>query len=262
MQGGKAAVEWVFREEYGRLIASLVRRFADIDIAEEAAGEALVAALEKWPQAGVPANPGGWLTTTAGNRAIDRIRRENQRDAKHQAALMSYDDTPHEPTGPVEDDRLRLLFTCCHPALVPSTAPARGMRASQADGSEMVMTVFPIVRLLSASSWAALIASTLRPRSTVVAMGRCRPTTTSAACCARISPWLATSPPAVILLKTVPVCRDTDLATCGPRARGPLRSVAARCPNGRSVSAIQPTLPMVPTVDNTRSIWSTPASRS
>src|SRR3954467_3214515 len=117
MEGGKAAVERIFREEYGRLIASLTRRFGDIDIAEEAAGEALVAALERWPESGVPPNPGGWLTTVAGNRAIDRLRRENQRDAKHRAALMSYDDTPHEPTGPVEDDRLRLLFTCCHPAL-------------------------------------------------------------------------------------------------------------------------------------------------
>jgi len=123
MQGAAAAIERVFREEYGRLIASLVRRFGDIDIAQEAAGEALVAALEKWPESGVPPNPGGWLTITAGNRAIDRIRREKQRNAKHQAAFMysplssAYDDTPHEPTGPVEDDRLRLLFTCCHPAL-------------------------------------------------------------------------------------------------------------------------------------------------
>src|SRR3954454_1543102 len=119
MQSGAAAVEQVFREEYGRLIASLVRRFGDIDIAEEAAGEALVAALETWPDSGVPPNPGGWLTITAGNRAIDRIRREKQRDDKHQAASMFYDDTPHEPTGPVEDDRLRLMFTCCHPALAP-----------------------------------------------------------------------------------------------------------------------------------------------
>src|SRR3954470_4009605 len=101
MQGGTAAVERVFREEYGRLIASLVRRFGDIDLAEEAAGEALAAALENWPEARVPATPGGWLTITAGNRAIDRIRREKQRDAKHQAAIMGYDDTPHEPTGPV-----------------------------------------------------------------------------------------------------------------------------------------------------------------
>jgi RNA polymerase sigma-70 factor (ECF subfamily) len=128
MQSGTAAVERVFREEYGRLIASLVRRFGDIDIAEEAAGEALVAALEKWPESGVPPNPGGWLTTTAGNRAIDRIRREKRRDAKHQAAYMQYDDTPHEYTGPVEDDRLRLLFTCCHPALAPEARIALTLR--------------------------------------------------------------------------------------------------------------------------------------
>jgi RNA polymerase sigma-70 factor (ECF subfamily) len=128
MQNATSAVERVFREEYGRLIATLVRRFGDIDIAEEAAGEALVTALEKWPASGVPPNPGGWLTTTAGNRALDRIRREKQRDAKHQAALMNFDDTPHEPTGPVEDDRLRLLFTCCHPALAPEARTALTLR--------------------------------------------------------------------------------------------------------------------------------------
>jgi RNA polymerase sigma-70 factor (ECF subfamily) len=128
MQRDTAAVERVFREEYGRLIASLVRRFGDIDIAEEAAGEALVAALEKWPSAGVPPNPGGWLTTTAGHRAIDRIRRDKQRDAKHQAALMYLDDTHSEPAGPVEDDRLRLLFICCHPALAPEARIALTLR--------------------------------------------------------------------------------------------------------------------------------------
>ena len=128
MLSGTAAVEHVFREEYGRLIASLVRRFGDIDIAEEAASAALVAALERWPEFGVPLNPGGWLTTTASNRAIDRIRREKQRDAKHQAALTSYENTHHEPTGPVEDDRLRLLFTCCHPALAPETRVALTLR--------------------------------------------------------------------------------------------------------------------------------------
>jgi len=128
MPSRTAAVERVFREEYGRLIASLVRRFCDIDIAEEAAGEALVTALEKWPESGVPPNPGGWLTTTATNRAIDRIRREKQRDAKHQAALMYHDDTPHEHTGPVDDDRLRLLFTCCHPALAPEARIALTLR--------------------------------------------------------------------------------------------------------------------------------------
>jgi RNA polymerase sigma-70 factor (ECF subfamily) len=127
MQHETAAVERVFREEYGRLVASLVRRFGDIDLAEEAAGEALVAALEKWPESGVPPNPGGWLTVTAGNRAIDRIRREKQRDAKHRAALM-HDDTSHDDTGPVEDDRLRLLFTCCHPALAPQARIALTLR--------------------------------------------------------------------------------------------------------------------------------------
>src|SRR6188472_1587021 len=128
MQRGTAAVERVFREEYGRLIASLVRRFGDIDIAEEAAGEALVAALEKWPESGVPPNPGGWLTTTAGNRAIDRIRREKLRHAKHEAADMIRDDTPHEPLGIVEDDRLRLIFTCCHPALAMEARIALTLR--------------------------------------------------------------------------------------------------------------------------------------
>ena len=123
-----AAVERIYREEYGRVVASLVRRFGDIDIAEEAAGEALLVALERWPADGVPPNPGGWLTTTAGNRAIDRIRRESHRDAKHQAASMLRDDTPHEPTGIVEDDRLRLIFTCCHPALAPEARVALTLR--------------------------------------------------------------------------------------------------------------------------------------
>ncbi len=124
-------IERVFREEYGRLIASLVRRFGDIDIAEEAAGEALVTALEKWPESGVPPNPGGWLTTTAANRAIDRLRREKLRDTKHRQAVDMYDDTPHESLGLFEDnedDRLRLMFTCCHPALAPEARIALTLR--------------------------------------------------------------------------------------------------------------------------------------
>ncbi|MBA2954976.1 sigma-70 family RNA polymerase sigma factor [Nocardioides sp. MAH-18] len=128
MTDAHAAVERIYREEYGRVVASLVRRFGDIDIAEEAAGEALLVALERWPADGVPPNPGGWLTTTAGNCAIDRIRRESHRHAKHQAALMLEDDTPHEPTGIVEDDRLRLIFTCCHPALAPEARVALTLR--------------------------------------------------------------------------------------------------------------------------------------
>lgn len=87
-----AAVERIFKDEFGRVVASLARRFGDLDVAEDAAGEALVVALEKWRADGIPPNPGGWLTTTAGNRAIDRIRRESRRMT---------DPHPHQPTGPV-----------------------------------------------------------------------------------------------------------------------------------------------------------------
>ncbi len=121
----------VFRAEHGRVVAALARRFGDLDLAEDAVSEALVVALERWPADGVPPNPGAWLTTTAGNRAIDRIRREGKRDAKHQAALMLTDDTPHVPTGafdPGEDDRLRLIFTCCHPSLAPEARIALTLR--------------------------------------------------------------------------------------------------------------------------------------
>ena len=128
MSDPAASIERTFREEYGRVVASLTRRFGDLDIAEDAASEALLVAFEKWPVDGTPPNPGGWLTTTAGNKAIDRIRRERQRDVKHQAALMTYDDEPHEPVGVVADDRLRLIFTCCHPALAPEARVALTLR--------------------------------------------------------------------------------------------------------------------------------------
>ncbi|WP_336669934.1 RNA polymerase sigma factor [Tsukamurella sp. USMM236] len=128
MTDAGTALDRVFREEYGRVIASLVRRFGDITIAEEAAGEAILAAAERWPESGIPPNPGAWLTTTAGNRAIDRIRRESRRDAKHRAAEMIHDDSDPEPTGAVDDDRLRLIFTCCHPALAPEARVALTLR--------------------------------------------------------------------------------------------------------------------------------------
>ena len=124
----RAEIDQIYREEYGRVVASLARRFGDLDLAEDMAGEALITALERWPADGIPPNPGGWLTTTAANRAIDKIRREKIRDTKHQAALMIEDDTPHEPTGLVEDDRLRLVFTCCHPALAPEARVALTLR--------------------------------------------------------------------------------------------------------------------------------------
>lgn len=112
-----ATVAGVFREEYGRAVATLVRLLGDITLAEEAVQDAFVLALERWPQAGVPANPGGWIVTTARRRAIDRYRRESARDDRHaQAALLLAPDEPPE-VGAVRDDRLRLLFTCCHPSL-------------------------------------------------------------------------------------------------------------------------------------------------
>ncbi|TDD73721.1 RNA polymerase sigma factor [Actinomadura darangshiensis] len=124
----REAITRTHREEWGRVVASLTKRFGDLDIAEEAAAEAFAAAVERWPADGVPPNPGGWLTTTAGRKAIDRIRRENKRDDKHKEARMVYDDDPPEPVGAIDDDRLRLIFTCCHPALAMQTRVALTLR--------------------------------------------------------------------------------------------------------------------------------------
>jgi len=110
-------VERVFREEYGRAVSVLYRVFGDIDIAEEAVQEAFAVAVRRWPADGLPPAPAGWIITTARNRAIDRLRREAARDDKHaEAALLHAHDAPPEE-GAVRDDRLRLIFTCCHPAL-------------------------------------------------------------------------------------------------------------------------------------------------
>lgn len=106
-----------FREEYGRTVATLVRSFGDIDLAEEAVQEAFVVAVDRWPTAGLPPNPGAWITTTARNRAIDHLRREASRNDRHEQAMFLQDNEPAEPVGAVTDDRLRLIFTCCHPAL-------------------------------------------------------------------------------------------------------------------------------------------------
>ena len=106
-------IEETFRREFGRAVATLVRLFGDIDLAEEAVQEAFTVAVQKWPATGVPPNPGGWIVTTARNRAIDRLRRESSRDDRHaQAQLITDRDRPPEEVGPVPDDRLRLIFTC------------------------------------------------------------------------------------------------------------------------------------------------------
>jgi RNA polymerase sigma-70 factor (ECF subfamily) len=121
------AITRAHHEEWARVVGALTRRFGDLDIAEEAAAEAFAAAVERWPAGGVPANPGGWLTTTANRKAIDRIRRESRREDKQKEAGMLYDE-PTEPLGAIDDDRLRLIFTCCHPALAMETRVALTLR--------------------------------------------------------------------------------------------------------------------------------------
>lgn len=110
------------------MVAGLARRFGDLDLAEDAAAEAFIVAVERWPRDGVPPHPAGWLTTTATRKAIDRLRRESHRDEKHQAAWMLSDDTPAEPTGAVQDDRLRMVFICCHPTLAMEARVALTLR--------------------------------------------------------------------------------------------------------------------------------------
>ncbi|MFD7470955.1 RNA polymerase sigma factor [Streptomyces sp. NPDC059837] len=112
-----ADIEAVFRAEYGRAVAVLVRFLGDIARAEEAVQDAFTTALVKWPESGIPPSPAGWIITTARNRAVDRLRRESTREARHAEADRLYARDEPAEEGPVRDDRLRLIFTCCHPAL-------------------------------------------------------------------------------------------------------------------------------------------------
>jgi RNA polymerase sigma-70 factor, ECF subfamily len=124
----REAITRAHHEEWARVVASLARRFGDLDIAEEATADAFATAIERWPADGIPPNPGAWLTTTANRKAIDRLRRENQRADKHTEAQLLHDHDPPEPPGTIEDDRLRLIFTCCHPALAMQTRVALTLR--------------------------------------------------------------------------------------------------------------------------------------
>jgi RNA polymerase sigma-70 factor, ECF subfamily len=129
-----ARVGRIFREESGRSVANLIRLLGDVDLAEDAVQDAFAIALRRWPDEGLPPNPGGWITTTARNRAIDRLRRESRgRELLGELALLApaYDgDDPrvNEEEGPVHDDRLRLIFTCCHPALSDEAQVALTLR--------------------------------------------------------------------------------------------------------------------------------------
>ena len=124
-----AAISDVFRREYARAVAVLVRRLGDIDLAEEAVQDAFAVAVDRWPKTGLPPSPAGWIITTAGNRAVDRLRREAVRDDRHaQAALLRPADEAPPGEGPVQDDRLRLIFTCCHPALAADARVALTLR--------------------------------------------------------------------------------------------------------------------------------------
>src|SRR5262245_33665477 len=121
-------IEHIFREQYGRAVAVLVGVFGDIDVAEEAVQDAFTTAVQRWPSTGLPPRPAGWIITTARNRAIDRLRREASRqDRQAQAALLHAHDEPARETA-VRDDRLRLIFTCCHPALAANAQVALTLR--------------------------------------------------------------------------------------------------------------------------------------
>jgi RNA polymerase sigma-70 factor, ECF subfamily len=124
----REAVTRAHHQEWARVVASLTRRFGDLDIAEEGAAEAFATAVERWPADGVPPNPGAWLTTTANRKAIDRLRRERKRDDKQREARMVNDHDGPEPLGAIDDERLRLIFTCCHPALAMETRVALTLR--------------------------------------------------------------------------------------------------------------------------------------
>jgi RNA polymerase sigma-70 factor (ECF subfamily) len=128
-------VDRVFREESGRILATLIRALGDFDLAEEAMQEAFAVALERWPRDGVPCNPGAWITTTARNKAIDRLRRSRtlaakQKELEADAALqaLAAGDEQKEEMTELQDDRLRLIFTCCHPALALEAQVALTLR--------------------------------------------------------------------------------------------------------------------------------------
>lgn len=137
-------VEEIFRQEYGRIVSVLVRVVGDIGLAEECAQDAFAEAVRRWPADGQPPSPAGWLITTARNRAIDRLRRESTREQRHRQALDLLSADPADEEGPVRDDRLRLIFTCCHPALALGVRVALTLRLLGGLTTEEVANAFLI----------------------------------------------------------------------------------------------------------------------
>jgi len=131
-EAAPAEIERVFRRECGRAVSVLVRMLGDIDLAEEAVQDAFTAASERWPAEGLPPSPAGWIIATARNRAIDRFRRESSRNERHAEAVRLYPieagASAEQTEDAVADDRLRLIFTCCHPALAPTAQVALTLR--------------------------------------------------------------------------------------------------------------------------------------
>jgi RNA polymerase sigma-70 factor, ECF subfamily len=122
------AITQAHHKEWARVVAALARRFGDLGVAEDATAEAFAIAVLRWPSDGVPPNPGAWLTTTAIRQAIDRLRRENTREDRHREAQLLYGQTQREPRDIIGDDRLRLIFTCCHPSLSLESRTALTLR--------------------------------------------------------------------------------------------------------------------------------------
>lgn len=207
----EAEIGRIFREEFGRSLAALIRVFGDVDLAEDAVQGAFEVALARWPADGLPPNPGGWITTTARNRAIDRLRRESRgRELLKEAAMLSDDhhSEPAEELVTVEDERLRLIFMCCHPALSQEAQVALTLRLLGGLSTGEVARAF-----LAAES--AMAQRVVRAKRKIKAAGSptaCPTSTSSPTASVRFSRSSTSS--------TTPGRAQTGTRPCAPRAFG------------------------------------------